>query len=191
VAGVEHSQYLFGWGAAAALIVVGVLFLLPLFVFRLLRPSRPNPTKEATYECGEQPIGDSWLRFNARFYVIALIFVLFDVEIVFMYPWAVVFGQIKPVSKPRIEFAAARPAASAAESARTTGAARDAEPSRAAEGAPALAGLEPDLADAMRDGLDVRYAFAEMVLFVAILLIGFAYLWRYGFLDWIRSVRGG
>lgn len=60
----------------------------------LVRPSKPNPIKNSTYECGEIPIGDSWVRFNVRFYVIALVFLLFDVEIVFLLPWALVFKQL-------------------------------------------------------------------------------------------------
>ena len=64
-----------------------------LFVASLLRPSRPNADKLSTYESGEEPVGNASVQFNARFYVVALIFVLFDVELVFLFPWATVFGQ--------------------------------------------------------------------------------------------------
>lgn len=64
-----------------------------LFVARLLRPSRPNIEKNSTYESGEEPIGNANVQFNIRFYVVALVFVLFDVELVFLFPWATVFGQ--------------------------------------------------------------------------------------------------
>lgn len=64
-----------------------------LFVARLLRPSRPNVEKNSTYESGEEPIGNANVQFNIRFYVVALVFVLFDVELVFLFPWATVFGQ--------------------------------------------------------------------------------------------------
>ncbi|GAB4027969.1 NADH-quinone oxidoreductase subunit A [Spirosoma koreense] len=66
-----------------------------LFVARLLRPDRPNIEKNSTYESGEEPIGNANVQFNIRFYVIALVFVLFDVELVFLFPWATVFGQAK------------------------------------------------------------------------------------------------
>lgn len=64
-----------------------------LFLARLLRPSRPNVEKLSTYESGEEPIGNAGIQFNIRFYVVALIFVLFDVELVFLFPWATVFGR--------------------------------------------------------------------------------------------------
>lgn len=57
----------------------------------LLRPSNPNPVKLSTYECGEPPSGPAWINFNIRFYLIALVFVIFDVELAFVYPVTVVF----------------------------------------------------------------------------------------------------
>lgn len=65
-----------------------------LFLSRLLAPRNPNPTKLSTYECGEVPYGDSWGQFNIRFYVVALIFIIFDVELAMLYPWAVVFRHL-------------------------------------------------------------------------------------------------
>ena len=59
---------------------------------RLMSSNKPNPEKLSSYECGEEPIGSAWLPFNSRFYVIALIFLLFEVEMVFVFPWATVFG---------------------------------------------------------------------------------------------------
>jgi len=59
---------------------------------RILSPNKPNPEKLTSYECGEEPTGNAWLPFNPRFYVIALVFLLFDVEMVFIFPWATVFG---------------------------------------------------------------------------------------------------
>ena len=60
----------------------------------LLRPRRPYPDKLSTYECGEEPIGEPWVKFNIRFYVVALIFIVFDVEVVFLFPWALVFKEM-------------------------------------------------------------------------------------------------
>ena len=68
---------------------------LVLFVARLLRPHRPNVEKNSTYESGEEPVGNANVQFNIRFYVVALVFVLFDVELVFLFPWATVFGQAR------------------------------------------------------------------------------------------------
>jgi len=62
------------------------------FVNRLMAPNHPNPEKLTSYECGEDPVGSAWLPFNSRFYVIALVFLLFEVEMVFVFPWATVFG---------------------------------------------------------------------------------------------------
>jgi NADH-quinone oxidoreductase subunit A len=62
------------------------------FITRMLAPDNPNPEKLTSYECGEEPVGSAWMPFNSRFYVIALIFLLFDVEMVFILPWATVFG---------------------------------------------------------------------------------------------------
>jgi NADH-quinone oxidoreductase subunit A len=57
----------------------------------VLRPNKPTPEKLSTYECGEDAIGSAWIQFNVRFYIIALIFLIFDVEIAVLFPWAVIF----------------------------------------------------------------------------------------------------
>jgi NADH-quinone oxidoreductase subunit A len=71
----------------------GGIFLVgaALIVSRLLRPSNPTRDKISTYECGEVPIGDAWVQFNVKYYLYALLFVIFDVEAVFLIPWAVSF----------------------------------------------------------------------------------------------------
>lgn len=71
---------------------VGFVFL-AVTVSRLLAPNHPNPVKNSTYECGEEPKGSPWVRFNTRFYVVALIFLVFDVEVLFLFPWAVVLRE--------------------------------------------------------------------------------------------------
>lgn len=107
--------------------VAGVLLLiLALTVARLIRPDAKTPEKLTTYECGEDPVGNPWIQFNIRFYIIALIFIIFEVEIVFLYPWGVVFKRLGSV------------------------------------------------------------AFAEMLVFIFILLVGLAYIWRKGDLEWVR-----
>jgi NADH-quinone oxidoreductase subunit A len=62
---------------------------------RLLRPTVKQAEKETTYECGETPVGSGWVRFDIRFYTVALVFLIFDVEVAFLYPWAVLFQQAK------------------------------------------------------------------------------------------------
>jgi NADH-quinone oxidoreductase subunit A len=85
------------FGKTGILLLFAVLFpSLPLmisFLFRMLRirPEKPDPVKSDTYECGVETEGDSWVQFNFRYYLVALIFVIFDVEVVFLYSWAVAF----------------------------------------------------------------------------------------------------
>ena len=82
-----------GFGVVLIFIVGGMLFILAtLFVGKILRPNRPNEEKLTTYESGEDPIGSAWGQFNIRFYIIALVFILFEVELIFLFPWATVFG---------------------------------------------------------------------------------------------------
>ncbi len=71
------------------IVLVGISF----FVARGVAPRKPNAQKLSSYECGEEPEGSSWTQLNSGFYIVALIFLLFDVEMVFIFPWATVFGQ--------------------------------------------------------------------------------------------------
>ena len=79
----------------AALIFFGSIFL----VSRILRPSNPNKIKETPYECGEEPIGSAWSNFNVRFYVVSLIFIIFDVEGALMFPVASVFRKFNEIGE--------------------------------------------------------------------------------------------
>ncbi|HZP56558.1 MAG TPA: NADH-quinone oxidoreductase subunit A [Dehalococcoidia bacterium] len=88
------------FGRAGFLIVFAIAFpLIPIVasvvlgVFHL-RPKRPDPIKESVYECGMVPVGDALVRYNVRYYLFALLFVVFDVEAVFLYPWAVAYRQL-------------------------------------------------------------------------------------------------
>ena len=88
------------FGRAGVLLVFALLFpALPLiasFVFYRfrIRPEHPDPVKNATYECGVESEGSAWGQFNVRYYLFALGFVIFDVEVIFLYPWAVVHGDL-------------------------------------------------------------------------------------------------
>lgn len=89
-------------GSSVELVLGMLLFALAGFalafvglsVGRLARPTQPHPEKAATYECGEPAIGDSWVQFDLRFYTVALIFIVFDVEVALLWPWAVVFREM-------------------------------------------------------------------------------------------------
>jgi NADH-quinone oxidoreductase subunit A len=114
-------------------IAFGAAFVLAnLLMGALARPRVPNPAKAAAYECGEPTIGTSWVQFDLRFYIVALVYLIFDVEISLFYPWAVAYG-----STPTFEVR--------------------------------------------------QVAVVDMLFFFGVLLVGFAYLWRFGYLDWVRS----
>jgi NADH-quinone oxidoreductase subunit A len=82
------------FGYVAAFFLAGIFFMaFVLFLAKWIRPNRPNVEKLSTYESGEEPVGNANVRFNPRFYVIALLFVLFEVELIFLFPWAVVFQE--------------------------------------------------------------------------------------------------
>ena len=124
------------FGIAMLYLLGGALFVVGgLLLSRLLRPNRPNPEKLSTYECGEDPVGNARVQLNNRFYVAALIFLVFDVEVVFLFPWATVFADVNLIKET-----------------------------------PAWGIL----------------ALVEMLVFAGILLLGLAYVWAKGDLDWVR-----
>ncbi len=90
------QQYLFIGALTLAAIIFGVA---PLVIARFIAPKKPGPSKQEPYECGIASTGDSWVPFRAQYYVYALLFVIFDVEVVFLYPWALVWkdGLLNPV----------------------------------------------------------------------------------------------
>ena len=150
--------------------VVGAIFpLLPLVVGRFLRPRQPTEEKVAIYECGEETIGSSYIRFDLRFYVVALLFIVFDVELLFFFPWAVVFGRATALLDPTLDEASRQLASDALL----------VQP----------AGTAPMLSAA--DGAAFGWlALGDLMVFFVVLLVGYAYLWRMGDLDWVRSLRG-
>jgi NADH-quinone oxidoreductase subunit A len=76
-------------------LVVALIFpFVALGLAWLLRPKKPNPVKTETYECGLQTIGDTWVQFRAQYYIYALVFVVFDIEAVFLFPWAVAYDKL-------------------------------------------------------------------------------------------------
>lgn len=154
------------FGAIAALFL-----MVPLLLGKLLRPKLPTPEKEAIYECGEPTIGSSHVQFDLRFYVVALLFIIFDVEVAFFFPWAAVFGGANQLADSQLGGAARneisaklinRPVAELGENAVSAEAASTL----------ALTGL------------------LDILVFFGVLLVGFAYVWKRGDLDWVRAVTG-
>ncbi len=83
------------YGFLGLYLLIAIAFpFVALGVAYLLRPKRPDPVKSCTYECGLETIGETWVQFKAQYYVFALVFVVFDVETVFLYPWAVAYNQL-------------------------------------------------------------------------------------------------
>ena len=84
-----------GYLTVAVFALLGFAFVaVTLFIARLARPSAPNPEKLTTYECGPLPFGDAWRQFNMHYYLFALLFVIFDVEAAFLFPWALAYKQV-------------------------------------------------------------------------------------------------
>jgi NADH-quinone oxidoreductase subunit A len=182
---------------------VAVLFLLAnLVVGRFVRPQNPEPEKLEIYECGEPAVGASFVQFDLRFYVVALLFIIFDVEVALVFPWATVFGKAAHLARAtpeqlvRVaedgtisltdqarglheELGVRRPTVPVEVPASLRGAV-----AREADEAPRAAGI-------MRHGGQQLAAVAllDMVVFFGVLLVGFAYVWTRGDLNWVRAYR--
>jgi len=89
------NNYNLNWFFIAVFMVMAIVFpLLPIAIARIVAPRKPGKTKQDTYECGLESKGDAWVQFRAQYYIYALIFVIFDIEVVFLFPWAVAFNQL-------------------------------------------------------------------------------------------------
>ena len=171
-------------------IAVGVGFIfVHLVAGKFLRPNRPDAEKKTIYECGEPTIGSAWIQFDLRFYVVALLFVIFDVEVAFFFPWAEVFGRANAVA------AESKPATDAewkehgekvaimvppyAENRSKLEALKDVEKLKANP-----AEFESTRKTAQEFGW---FALLEILVFFGVLLVGYAYLWKRGDLAWVRS----
>ena len=83
------------WLYIGIFLVIGIIVpIVPLVLSRLVAPRKPNPIKQSTYECGIETVGDSWVQFKAQYYIFALVFLVFDVETVFLFPWALSLKQL-------------------------------------------------------------------------------------------------
>ena len=150
---------------------------LNLFIGWFLRPKNPHVEKGEIYECGEPAIGSSFVQFDLRFYVVALIFIVFDVEVAFLFPWATVFGKAANLQ----EAAAAGPVEGLNEAAQAI------YTELGVQNATAAASVGSEAIAAGAEQL-MLLATVEVLVFFLILLIGFAYEWRMGALDWVRAL---
>ena len=127
----------FDFGAVLVFAIVAVGFALGgITLSRVLGPQIPNPEKATIYECGERPVGAAWFNFNPRFYLVALVFVIFEVDIALTFPVVAVFKQ--------------------------------------------WAAASPEFA---------WVAFFELFLFTAILVVGLAWVWAHGDLEWVKNLE--
>jgi NADH-quinone oxidoreductase subunit A len=162
---------------------VGAAFIfVNLMVGKFIRPAKMNAEKATIYECGEPTIGSAWVQFDLRFYVVALLFVIFDVEMAFFFPWAVVFGRANELADPNLP-AAQRAAAVATMPLSDTGKPVSVDDLRK------MFTDHPEMAQTnARDASRLAWvAFFDILFFFGVLLVGFAYLWKRGDLDWVRS----
>ncbi|HVJ86749.1 MAG TPA: NADH-quinone oxidoreductase subunit A [Caulifigura sp.] len=146
------------------------LLLAPLVIGRFLRPTLPTPEKDAVYECGEPTIGSSYIQFDLRFYVVALLFIIFDVEVAFFFPWAVVFGGARQLADTRL-----------------TTSTREVLTDRLLD-LPAGT-TTADTVMTAQDAMQMAtIGMFDIFVFFGVLLVGFAYVWKRGDLDWVRSL---
>jgi len=183
---------------------VGFGFLFAnLLLGRFLRPVLPNEEKLEVYECGEPTIGSSFVQFDLRFYVVALLFIIFDVEVAFFFPWAAVFGKVTqlagsdtPVIAAQLDPAAPTDQLSsvAVNRLRELGITDTKLPTLSDEQATKLGVANDPVA---RNAAAVHQtarkmaliSFADIAVFFGVLMVGFAYVWKRGDLDWVRSVK--
>jgi NADH-quinone oxidoreductase subunit A len=170
---------------AGAALLFGFVSLL---IGRLLRPSEPVPEKRLPYECGEPAVGSADLQFDLRFYVVALVFIIFEVEVAFFFPWAAVYGTLNGLAIARSLAAVAAEEASLgvppAEAA--AGPSRIASAAGAPEDPPAEGPARPPSPQGAARWLAAA-AIVDMAVFFGVLLVGFAYVWRRGDLNWVRA----
>ena len=89
------DQYTYNYLFIAVFLAVAVIFpLLPIILARFVAPKKPSAIKNATYECGVETKGETWIQFRVQYYLFALIFVIFDIEVIFVLPWAVAFNKL-------------------------------------------------------------------------------------------------
>ena len=147
-----------------------ILVMAPLLIGRLVRPNKPTDEKEAVYECGEPTIGSSFIQWDLRFYTVALLFIVFDVEVAFFFPWATLYGGTMQLADSQLDAPARHDL--------TDKLLNQVPGTSAASGEVIASG------DAVQLGL---LAFSDILFFFGVLLVGFAYVWKRGDLEWVRA----
>jgi NADH-quinone oxidoreductase subunit A len=172
----------------AIFVGLGVFFLFfHLMLGKLVRPIVPESDKLTIYECGEPTIGSAWVQFDLRYYVVALLFVIFDVELAFFFPWAVVFGKANTLSH-----ASLAPADRVAVTKQLVPDPRFFPAvTRDEDNIPAPTD-EARWAPWAEDNRQAANWFGwiglvDILVFFGVLLVGFAYLWKRGDLNWVRT----
>ena len=149
-------------------IIAVVFLLLPLAIGWFVRPNLPTEQKESVYECGEPTIGSSYIQFDLRFYVVALLFIIFDVEVAFFFPWGMVYGGAAQLADPRLS---AQARSDITQQLLST------------QGADTAASITPETAQSL-----LMVGLVDILVFFGVLLVGFAYVWKRGDLQWVRAV---
>ncbi len=174
-----------------------------LFVFaslllgRFLRPKSPTAVKLQTYECGEPAVGSSYVQFDLRFYVVALLFIIFEVEMAFFFPWATVFGKATQLMDPNLPVVVDSKgvvtlSAAAQQKFHELGVAEPAVPLADRVSLPSGRALTENQQQVREEARQLALtAMVDIGVFFAVLLVGFAYVWYRGDLDWVRAVTEG
>jgi NADH-quinone oxidoreductase subunit A len=172
-------------GYLALFAAIGFLFLFAnLVIGRLVRPSNPHAEKLEIYECGEPTIGSSFVQFDLRYYVVALVFLVFDVEVAFLFPLATVYGKAVQMADDNLAVTG-DPAADG------TGLQLSGDAMQLHRELGVVPPAVVTTADELRaDARQLAKASMSAILvFFVILLVGFAYEWKTGAFDWVRVMR--
>jgi len=177
----------------ALFFAVGALFLFTnLFIGRFLRPKNPNEEKLSIYECGEPTIGSSFVQFDLRFYVIALLFIIFDVEVAFFFPWAAAFGKSTHLTDPNFAVVSTQGPGNTTVPPYLTPQAKQVQRELGVRNPvlPYPAESEKQNEDKIRASaaLLAKTSIGDILVFFAVLMVGFAYVWSRGDLDWVRAL---
>jgi NADH-quinone oxidoreductase subunit A len=198
-------------------LVVGTVFLfIHLMIGKFVRPYKPESEKLTIYECGEPTVGSAWIQFDLRYYLVALLFVIFDVEVAFFFPWAVVFGKSNEVARTLENGAAMKTELAKAYDHQLRFAPNQVIRDKYLAEKETLKSLDADKADD-KEKLASKYyqeilgprlpgasveasptprlakswaalALVDIFVFFSVLMVGFAYLWKRGDIDWVRHV---
>jgi len=181
--------------------ITGIAFLfVNLLVGWFLRPHDPHAEKLEIYECGEPTIGSSFVQFDLRFYVVALLFIIFDVEVAFFFPWAAVFGKSTNLMNEKFAVVERTTDGSLALTKSANYLYREfgvTNPTVPLTVPPSLVDVVPASGDDATRAENIIHKGAQQLAWITIvdiaafftvLLIGFAYVWRRGDLDWVRAV---